>query len=147
MKLILDSAALERLLGGDSDLEVKLRVDVANQFADKFLKSLVNSQLTSTTGKQIENLIRKEIVTGSAWVKTLTPKYQQMISEAVVESLGILIKEEVKAVLDSKHYSKLLADFVEQEANRIATEWTAGNIEQRIQQAADKKIKERLNLS
>jgi len=145
--LILDSPALERLLGGDSELEVKLRVDVANQFADKFLKSLVNSQLISTTGKQIEDLIRKEIVTGSAWVKTITPKYQQIVSEAVIEALGTMIREEVKAVMDSKHYARLVADFIDQEANRIAGEWTAGNIEQRIQQAADKKIKERLNLS
>jgi len=137
----------ESLTIPDSELEVKLRVDVANQFADKFLKSLVNSQLISTTGKQIEDLIRKEIVTGSAWVKTITPKYQQIVSEAVIEALGTMIREEVKAVMDSKHYARLVADFIDQEANRIAGEWTAGNIEQRIQQAADKKIKERLNLS
>jgi hypothetical protein len=43
MTIVLDSKALDRLLGGDTEAEIQLRTVVANQFADKHLKSLVSS--------------------------------------------------------------------------------------------------------
>lgn len=146
MKLILDSQALERLLGGNEELTIGLRTDVANQFADKYLKSLVSSQLVATTGTQIEELVKREIFSGSIWSRTLSPKYQKIISDSVTAAIINLIKIEIKEALDTNHYKKLIDTFIEQESNRIVREWTGTNIEQRIQEAADKKIKEKLGL-
>lgn len=43
-------------------------------------------------------------------------------------------------MLDSGNYKTMVDEFVKKEANRIANEWTSGEIEKRIQNAADEKI-------
>ena len=146
MKLTLDSQALERLLGGDTEIEVVLRTDVANQFADKHLKSLVSSQLISMSKKKVEDMVRSEITGMSAgWnINSISQKYQDLILFTLNSSLKGLIEAEVKRVLDSGHYKAIVDEFVKRESNRIAQEWTGGDIEKRIQAAADDKIKERL---
>jgi hypothetical protein len=146
MRIVVDASALERLLGGDSTLEIELRTGIANQFADKFLKSLVNSQLVATTGRQIEQLIQGEILSGPQFRKTLAPKYQKIVEEGVSLALSSMIREAVKEAIDSGHYETMLKDLVHQESSRIANEWTASNIEDRIARAADQKIKNRLGL-
>ncbi len=147
MKLVLDSKALERLLGGDETLEIELKTNIANQFAEKHLKSLVSSQLLSTKGK-VESMIKEEI-TGNAggWnISAISPKYQDLILFTLKTALMTLIEAEVKKVLDSGHYKKLVDTFVQKEASRIADEWTSGDIEKRIQAAADEKIRTKLGI-
>lgn len=146
MRIVVDASALERLLGGDTQLEIELRTGIANQFADKYLKSLVNSQLVSTTGTQIEQLIKNEILSGPQFRKTLSPKYQKIVEEGVTIALHSIIIDAVKEAIQSGHYETMLKDLVHQESSRIANEWTASNIEERISRAADEKIKHRLGL-
>ena len=148
MKLVLDSKALERLLGGDETLEIELKTNIANQFAEKHLKSLVSSQLMLATKGKIEGMIKEEI-TGNAggWnINSISQKYQDIILFTLKTALMGLIELEVKKVLDSGNYKELVDNFVKQEASRIANEWTSGDIEKRIQKAADDKIREKLGL-
>lgn len=147
MKIVIDAKALERLLAGDTELEIELRTNIANQFADKYLKSLVSSKLVSTTGADVEKIVREEILATSVWSKTLTPKYRQAVEEQVALSMTTLIYNTVKEIIDSKHYKTVIEDFVHQEAGRIRNEWTGSNIEERISKAADEKIKKKLGLS
>jgi hypothetical protein len=44
MKVILDAKALERLIGGDSEIEVELRNGVVQEFTRRHLKAVVNDQ-------------------------------------------------------------------------------------------------------
>ncbi len=146
MKLTLDSAALERLIGGDTEIEVRLRTDIASQFANKFLKSLVNSQLMRHTAGHLEELIKQELFSGVRSYGTFSAKYKTMMVTHVAEVLGTLIQQEVNEVMDTKHYKKLVDDFIEAQATRIADEWTSGSIEARIDAAANAKIKAKLGL-
>ena len=66
MKIQLDTKALERLIGGESEIEVELRNSVVQEFAKKHLKPLVNS---STLGKVMEEF--KTIIT--AEIKAMLP--------------------------------------------------------------------------
>ena len=148
MKLVLDSKALERLLGGDETLEIELKTNIANQFAEKHLKSLVSSQLLLATKGKVESMVKEEI-TGNAggWnISAISPKYQDLILFTLKTALMTLIEAEVKKVLDSGHYKELVDTFVQKEASRIANEWTSGDIEKRIQAAADEKIRTKLGI-
>lgn len=60
MKLSLNLPAVERLLAGESELEVELREQIAEQFADKHIKSLFNSARFQTVIERIENVVREE---------------------------------------------------------------------------------------
>lgn len=146
VKIVIDGKALERLLGGDTELEIELKTNIANQFAEKHLKSLVSSQLILATKGKVETMVREEI-TGSAvgWnINSISNKYQDIILFTLKTALMTLIEAEVKKVIDSGHYKDLVDNFVQREANRIANEWTSGDIEKRIQDAADEKIREKL---
>lgn len=53
--LNLNRPALERLLGGDSDLEVKLRHAAANEFARRHLKALITAEFTNRLLSEIKS--------------------------------------------------------------------------------------------
>ena len=114
MKLILDASALECLIGGDTEAELELRQSVAAQFAEKYLKALVNTdivqQALSDAKDDIDQRIEAEIITiRNEWRGTSTrlkPEIIQLIRdnvtceikkslEAQVESL---VKDELKAL-------------------------------------------------
>ena len=44
MKLTINAEALERLIGGDSDIEIEIRQQIADQFCKRHLKSLINTE-------------------------------------------------------------------------------------------------------
>lgn len=53
--------ALERLIGGDSEVEVEIRNSVVQKFAEKHLKPLANDSAITTTIAAIKEEITKQI--------------------------------------------------------------------------------------
>ena len=53
--------ALERLIGGDSQLEIDIRNSVVQKFAEKHLKSVANSDAIKTTLSQIQDTITQNV--------------------------------------------------------------------------------------
>ena len=73
--------ALERLIGGDSEVEIEIRTSVVQKFADKHLKALANTPEISDTLRQIKDEIcriakekcEKDIATfKTSWQGSLT---------------------------------------------------------------------------
>jgi hypothetical protein len=117
MKIQLDTKALERLIGGESEIEVELRNSVVQEFAKKHLKPLVNS---STLGKVMEEF--KTIIT--AEIKAMLPvewkrdgwnsniKYNWK-NTAEAQDFRTCLYGEAKAIAEQA-FRAVLADHVEE---------------------------------
>ena len=53
--------ALERLIGGDNEVEIDIRNSVVQKFAEKHLKALANSSEISSTLNDIQTDISKQV--------------------------------------------------------------------------------------
>lgn len=51
LKLTLTSQALERLIGGDTEIEVEIRQGIANEFAKRHLKGLFSEAISQSIGE------------------------------------------------------------------------------------------------
>ena len=61
MKLTLNAPALERLLGGDTELEVALKHQIVDNFAKHHLKKLINDGTWRAAYAKIEGEVQAEI--------------------------------------------------------------------------------------
>lgn len=113
MKLILDATAVEKLLGGDTELEIELRQSVAAQFAKHHLKPLINSAEVKAIAESIKTqaigAATKTLTETIANVKTkswgtteysLKPEIISMIQDEVHDQLKVVIASEIKNALE-----------------------------------------------
>jgi hypothetical protein len=63
MKLELTLPALERLIGGDSAIELALRQQIVDEFCRKHLKALLNDETFIRHSSEWRNLLRSELDT------------------------------------------------------------------------------------
>lgn len=74
VRLTLDLPALERLIGGDSDVEVELRQGVVASFAKRHLKEVINSGVLEPYFKDIAQALTEEL-------KAVVPLYQAKVQK------------------------------------------------------------------
>lgn len=74
VRLTLDLPALERLIGGDSDVEVELRQGVVTSFAKRHLKEVINSGVLEPYFRNISQALTEEL-------KALIPLEQKKIQK------------------------------------------------------------------
>lgn len=141
--------ALERLLGGESELEIELRNSVAHEFAKKYLKGLVDNKLSANIEAQLKRLLTESGVINGNWNITLTPAIQKLIHNHV--------EAEIKKSLESSSASQqvnamvnLFHAVLEQKINyvtaRLEGEIADDVLTRKLEQMVDARIKERLGL-
>lgn len=140
----LNAPALERLLGGDTELEVQLRHQVADQFAGKHLKSLLNDKLFNRWKRQLSDEIDATIaehvgkVTRDPLKKVfLTPSLRDKIREAAEEAA-----ERVFSEATAEKLQKLERSFVDT-VDRIQRQATQ-DLRQAVESVFSEKNIERL---
>jgi hypothetical protein len=106
--------ALERLIGGQSDVEIEIRNSVVQKFAEKHLKPLANCpEITSTLSaikdniaKQVKEKCEKDIATfQTSWGGSITDvKLNPNINAEIERRVRVLTDEAIrKAVDESVH--------------------------------------------
>ena len=122
-------AALERLIGGDSELEIELRQSVVEAFARKHLKVVVNSEVFKEAVDGIRASLEGEVgkvfgeelkrIQGkffyNAYPYELSPEWKKIVRERVQQSCGPEFEKEVKKqieILTSPKGIQNLADMV-----------------------------------
>jgi hypothetical protein len=109
--------ALERLIGGQSDVEIEIRNSVVQKFAEKHLKPLANApEITSTLAaikddisKQIKAKCEKEIATfQTSWGGSITDiKLNPKVNEELERRVRVLTDDAIrKAVDESIHVNE-----------------------------------------
>jgi hypothetical protein len=108
--------ALERLLGGDSELEIEMRKSIAYDFTNKHLKSLANDPFVQSkmdeARRELRNVVDENVRKQIGEVKrTTTYPYNQfvftndtndLIKQAIENSIGDFIRKEVAERVSKK---------------------------------------------
>ena len=147
MKLQLNSlAALERLIGGDTEVEVEIRNSVVQAFAKKHLKSLADSgpvkEVMESTKRsimdEIANQCQDSICTvdrshwGSVKVK-LHPNVLVKIAEEVKAITDNTIREAVNEAIVAWRAEPLVRELIEQRFEYYTKEFFNSEIKKRIE--------------
>lgn len=105
--------ALERLIGGDSEVEIEIRNSVIQNFAEKHLKPLANSPAITSTLSSIKDAIQNEIKKQcEAQIATFTADYYGRTSD-------VKLRPEIKAEIDRQ--VRLMTDSTIQKSVEEAT--------------------------
>lgn len=118
--------ALERLIGGDSQVEVEVRNSVVQRFAEKHLKPLANSPAIKNTFDSIRNGITKDIqekcekeiatfktnyygtVTELQINPTIKAQLHSMVRSAVDEKIAKEVEEALKTWRSDSEVQKMI---------------------------------------
>jgi hypothetical protein len=125
--LQLSRPALDRLIGGDSEIEVKLRQGVVEDFCNRKLKSLVNEESIKKACGEIEAKLHESVAKTAHLIfgeiferdwdwgaKIAFPRnVTARIQEEVHKMLGIEIVETTKNVLDTVDIGKMISERVD----------------------------------
>jgi phosphoribosylformylglycinamidine (FGAM) synthase PurS component len=130
MKIILEKEALERLIGGDSEIEVQIRQSVAHAFAEKYLKPLMHNNALEAIGaklkKQGEDYVDSMFSETLANVQTdrwgsksyqlkesIKNQIKREVNDCATETIKKHITDELAAWTDEK-FEKMIGFYVDQ---------------------------------
>jgi hypothetical protein len=131
--------ALERLIGGDNEVEVELRGSVVQEFAKKHLKCIaqeylgkIEGDITETIKEVAEERIGKYKTVG--WTRRFY--LNQDIQEAVNAQLDIALSDVVRKKLDEYD--------LDARAQRVVNQVVGDELSKRIRDAVKEKFSEAL---
>lgn len=134
--------ALERLIGGDSEVEIEIRNSVASRFAEKHLKPLLNSSDVLEIVRKLKEQMDKQ---------TIDTLNKEVANFKVTwgEIRDVTVKPEIKAALDSavrNAVNKVVADAVSDGLKTWGSEDLLERIiDKRIGSLVEEKIRARIN--
>lgn len=135
--------ALERLIGGDSEVEIEIRNSVASRFAEKHLKPLLNSSNVLEIVRKLREQMDKQTI------DTLNKEVANFKVTWGNEIHGVTLKPEIKAALDSavrNTVNKVVADAVSDGLKTWGSEDLLERIiDKRIGVLVEEKIRSRIN--
>ena len=119
LKLQLTGDALERMLGGDTELEIDIRQCIAEEFAGRYLKQVANTAGVQALKNELVSAIQSMIYEPrtSSWGKPIVTAQvkatlSELAKEAVAAELNVdnLTRDMRCQVLDLQRQVKLQAD-------------------------------------
>ncbi len=111
VKLSLNREALERLLGGDTQLEIDLRYQVVKEFSKRHLKEVVESPLYAKTLREITAILDQEIkeqvgttTYSIVWqdIPTIKGTVKELIEGAVQKAIRDVVTELVNDAAEKR---------------------------------------------
>lgn len=140
----MDSSAVERLIGGDSETEIELRSSIVQAFAKKYLKGVIDKGAISIIETELRATIRtvvtEKIGNASYYGKStiINPEFKKLIENKVSEEfLHIYLVEFEK---QKRSYDEKIRLFTESLNSTIDA-----RISENINKIVDKKVAEKLN--
>jgi len=147
--------ALERLIGGDSELEIEIRNSIVQAFTNKHLKA-IGTKLIETG---LENSV-KQILIDSEYLKekVLNPGYREAKFVVLGDQITALIREKIESIareevwnlvhkdIDRNEMLKMFNQKLELSIVKITDTLTDGQLNKRIETLVDQRLKERLNI-
>ena len=113
MKIQINSLeALERLIGGDTDVEIQVRNSVVQNFTNRYLKGIAKEYTDAGIIQAIRKSINDDVFAGgnNYYNVNITDKYKEKLKEVVEFNIKQLIREQVDLILKDK--PQLIEDIV-----------------------------------
>lgn len=123
--------ALERLLGGDSEIEVEVRNNIVQNFSKKHLKPIAEGAYAAYR-PLAEAAIKEEIV---KQIGTITPSYGPYHKSAII------LKNEIREAIE-KEIKNVISDTIHELIRDLAVDEIA---KRHAERAVDLQLKDRIN--
>jgi hypothetical protein len=136
MKMELTLPALERLIAGDNELEVGLRVQIVKEFAKRHLMGIISTEMQAEFDKYIReqiNVVFKEltdverVAASNVW-PTVTVRLRSMVEEIVSSCIETHVRDRVNA---ERHF---VEDRITKAAQRHMEKYTEVEIQKLVQE-------------
>lgn len=143
-------AALERLIGNETEIEMDIRQSVVEAFTKKHLKSLVNDEVLSRIKGEILSDLRKEFIRPQAkgYWKTVeifnSDTKSDMLSDLRCQA-SIELRKLVTDALNEYQSKEKIKEAIDNGCMRIEHELTDEIVATRIYNAAQEKINAAIN--
>jgi uncharacterized protein YajQ (UPF0234 family) len=142
MRIELDSSALDRLIGGDTEVELHLRKQIVQEFAKRQLKVVAETTAYGDAVEEIKQHVNKlvkehfgveNLVTSHLW-PTIDYRLKSMIESLVKEHAQKAVDVALLEIIEhQKHYW-----------NRAIEAVVKKNMDRQIEKEIEKGIRERL---
>lgn len=139
MTILLNANALERLIGGDAEMELRLRQGVVEEFSRRHLKSLASSEMMQKLRRDLDALVaeaalesRKQLYgEWDFWKKPLSERLSGEIRECVAALINATLNKEIEKRKDQ------ILKIIETQINSAEVDRI---IQKRVDEAVEKKF-------
>ena len=129
--------ALERLIGGDNELEISIRDNIVQEFTNKYLKGLVNSdkikEASWSINQKIRNCVEETYLSGTYLKPEIVNNIRKEVKDYVDKCLHSYLDNEI---------NKELRSLME---TRIQKLTDSGEMEDRILKCMDSYLKKSID--
>jgi ribulose bisphosphate carboxylase small subunit len=141
--------ALERLIGGDTELEIEIRNSVVQDFAKKHLKSVAKELLDQGFTISVKKLIQDEFFRVNSWGEILAfnEKTHRKLAEELNNDIRKTFDEILMEVLEFNKLKQTVQERLNKTLDYIDAELKSKVLEQRLDQMVDKRLKEKLGIN
>lgn len=138
---------LERLLGNNEGVELEIKQAIAENFAKKHIKSLINEAVEKTISIGYNELLLQEVKANYGTKSyVLTGEASSLIAKNIHNSIESLIQNKILEVYSNNKYVERIENLISDAANNIIKTITDSNINKRIDDLVTKRIKEKLGI-
>lgn len=142
MKIQINSLqALERLIGGDNEIEIEIRNSVVQDFASKHLKSVADSDGFKKRINDISDGIIREAIQKNVITAGLNNRIVNALNESVAT-----VEREVKDESLAKKVQERVDSTINKAVRKIEDEISTAILTKRIDKMVDEKIKQKLGI-
>jgi len=147
--------ALERLIGGDAEVEVDIRQNIVETFTKKHLKSLANDSTLQKIGEAIkketnseilEEVIEKTTYGGNRTSYKLSTKARELIREQLKYAVSTEIYDIIVEEIKRQNITDTLNATLERQVKYITEELTKESLAAKLDKMVEAKLKEKLGL-
>jgi hypothetical protein len=142
--------ALERLIGGDTELEIELRNSVVQNFAHKHLKALVNPNLMAPYVNEVADNIRKEFTSeikdGWNTKRVLRSEILEQLKVSLATVAQIELRKVVEESLEFAKAKKSIDEAIERTVYYIDVELRKKVLQEKVDALVAEKLKAALKL-
>lgn len=147
-------AALERLIGGDNEIEFDIRQNIAKAFAKKYIKNILDEEsmraVGYTTIKEFEELFTSHDENSPHFYlnksrRFLNTFFQNNIKKHVEAATDALIEQAIKEHISQLMSSGTINELIKNRVEYIKNIWTGDFIEREITKRAKELINTKLS--
>lgn len=151
MKIQINSLqALERLIGGDTEIEIDIRQSVVEKFSQKHLKTLANDAMMKKMSDAIITDIQSKFFDFVKEGYNSKLKFKEVelatIKEKIDYEVGLALSKAIQNEAGLKTGFDAIRDKIKNVAEWVETELGAEYIEKRLERMVDERIKQKLGL-
>jgi hypothetical protein len=145
--------ALERLIGGDTEIEVDIRQNVVESFIRKHLKGIANEtlvkQAVESVQKYVSNLLLDEVKGAHWWSdkSVLSGTAKNLLSDQAKDLVNNEVRTIVLEIIGTNNIVEQIRELIERQAEYIKGQLSDQVIKERLDRLVDQKIKEKLGIN